>query len=70
MLYGLLSNIRDRLTTVASNEFVALSLLLQDFHLSDGPGKRRLVHGSSFSSKAAYGIIMHKDVEDDNADLI
>ena len=60
----------NRLTNAASSELVALSLLLQDFQLSDSPDERFLVHGPSFSSKAVYDILMQEVVEDDHADLI
>lgn len=70
MLYGLLTNLTNRLTNAASSELVALSLLLQDFQLSDSPDERFLVHGPSFSSKAVYDILMQEVVEDDHADLI
>lgn len=70
MHYGLLTNITDWLTNAASDEFVALSLLMQDFQLSDGHDGRQRVHGSPFSTRAAYGLIMHENNEDDHADMI
>lgn len=60
----------NRLTNAASSELVALSLLLQDFQLSDSPDERFLVHSPSFSSEAVYDILMQEVVEDDHADLI
>lgn len=70
MHYGLLVSLVNWLATDALNEFVALSLLLQDFQLSNGMNERYLLYGPIFSSKVAYGIIMHEDEEDDHVDLI
>lgn len=70
MRYGVQANLVNRLTLAASHELAALSLLLQDFQLADAPDERFLIHGTGFSSRKAYRMLLHEEVEDDHAPLI
>lgn len=53
MLYGVQENLTNRLTTDATRELAALSLLLQDFQLTDAPEEQFLTHGKGYSSRKA-----------------
>ncbi|XBI66926.1 hypothetical protein VPH35_046381 [Triticum aestivum] len=70
MRYGLQANLTNRLTAAATRELAALSLLLQDFQLTDAPDERFLTHGKGYSSRQAYQLLLQEDIEDDHAALI
>lgn len=54
-------NLTNRLSNAATSELAALSLLLQDFQLSDGQNEHHLMHADCFTSRAAYNILKHED---------
>src|ERR1041385_1218504 len=55
---GLPTYLRDRLTVTASLKFDVILLLLQDVMLSNAPNDRFLHHGSDFSSRGAYSLLL------------
>lgn len=67
---GLLANLWNRLTNVASNELVDVLSLLQDFAPNDASDDRFLLHGALFSSRQAYSIITDVDDIDPFTELI
>lgn len=67
---GLLANVQDRLTHVASVELAAILSWLQDDSTSDAPDGRFLNHGSTFSSRCAYTLFSPDSDVDDNTGYI
>lgn len=70
MRFGLDSNLRNRLTFVATQELVSLLSLLQDFMPSPEQDERFLLGGSRFSTKEAYAVLLREPDNDLNAPLI
>lgn len=67
---GLLANLRNRLTTVASAEFAIVLSLLQDYQQNDAADNRYLTHGLSFSTKNAYHLLAGVPAHDTNDTLV
>lgn len=57
MQNGLLANLQNRLTNVASVELASVLSLLQDVATNDAPDDRFLTYGSPFSSRCAYSLL-------------
>jgi hypothetical protein len=70
MQTGLLSNLQNGLTNVASIELDYVLCLLRDFSLNDDKDDKFLHHGSSFSTKQAYALLHEGQDIDANATLI
>ncbi|KAE8795381.1 myosin-2 heavy chain [Hordeum vulgare] len=67
---GLVSNLRNRLSSVASQELVSLLLLLQDFMPLVEHDERFLHGGLPFTTKTAYKLLSSEPHEDPHALLI
>src|SRR4051812_27962583 len=67
---GLESNLQDRLTSVASQELVSLSMILQDFMPEEDLDSRFLHGGKPFSTRNAYTALACGNEEDLNAKLM
>lgn len=70
MQNGLLANLRNRLTAVASAELAVVLSLLQDFEHNAAADDRYLTHGLPFSTKNAYHLLAGLPDHDTNAHLI
>lgn len=70
MQNGLLANLRNHLTAVASAEFASVLSLLQDFQQNDTADERYLTHGLSFSTKNAYSLLTGVPDHDTNDALV
>ena len=66
--HSLESILRNRLTSNAASELCSLLSLLQDFQVSPGSDERYLNGGLTFSTRAAYQLVMADT--DDNAHAI
>lgn len=70
MQIGLLANLWNRLTAVASVELAVVLSLLRDFEQNAAAGDRYLTHGLLLSTKNAYHLLAGQDDHDINTHLI